>query len=159
MSIHEMFADEDTDITADLRRKDHVIFIGNEEGYYSTEARGFTLINEIRDEHWTDLFSKAKGKVGDVISMYDEAEYVWWHCLIGYSVRRGWEIDGYVAIKEAYDKIWAQHEDEHVRPFRTTFVARGQMRTHGDTNGNIIYGTMVMADTDCRLAVYTRIPT
>jgi hypothetical protein len=158
MSIIEMYTDEDTDITEGLRRKDHVIFAGNEEGIYPDESVGFSLVNMIAEDHWTTLLGSAKGKVGDVVSWYDEAEYVWFHCVISYSVARGWEEEGYERITEALNKIWEEHEEDYVRPFRCTWIGRGKMRKHGQVEGNLVLAMQAMANSECRLAVYTRVP-
>ena len=158
MAIIEMHVGEYTDITEDLRRKDHVIFAGNEEGIYPDTQVGFSLINDLIVPTWTDVLATAKGKVGDVVSWYDEAEYVWYHCVIAYSVQRGWEDEGYEKIKEALDSIWDTHQDDYVRPFRCTYLGRGKMQKHGAVNGNLIYLMTAMADTECRLGIYTRVP-
>lgn len=163
MSIHEMYFGEYTDITEDLRRKDHVIFAGNEEGVYPDTEVGFSLIHYSIEPFWSTVFQDCKGKVGDVISYYDEANYVWFHCVIAYSAVKGWDCDGegasnYTQIKEALDKIWDEHQDDYVRPFRCTFIGRGKMRSHGERKGNIVQTLAALADTECRVGIWTRVP-
>lgn len=165
MSIHEMYFDEYTSIgdTDSLRRKDHVIVAGNVEGVYPNEQVGFTHLHEDIIPVWTTFEATAKGKVGDVVSWYDEASYVWYHAVIAYSVADGWDADdtgtsNYHLIKAALDSIWEEHEDDYVRPFRITWFGRGKARQHGRVNGNITQTIAALADTECRLAVYTRVP-
>lgn len=148
-----IFAVQRADILGDIKRKDHLIFALNAEGYHPYNANvGYNFVGEIGEDYHEKFKTVGENPVGTIITAeYDDA---FLHGIVTHSINPGWEPENYETITASLDKLWEEHEDEVVRPFKSLWLGRGKMRTHGEIRGNVAYTMMSMANSQADIVVY-----
>ena len=142
------------DILGDIKRKDHIIFGVNVEGIMPNTGVGYGFQNRVAEEHSGKFFSLGEKEIGEVVSVFVEEENFWLHGVVNHSVREGWDPDNYDTVQLALDKLWAEHEDEVVRPMKTMWLGKGKSRQHGETKGSVIKGIQSLVNSKGDFVVY-----
>lgn len=139
----------------DLKRKDHVIFNLNAQGYHPSNNVGYSFVNEVALERGMTKFSTiGENDLGTIVSEFDEDEQVWYHGIVNHSIQEGWGDDAYEAQEKALQQIMEKYEDSLVRPMKSLWLARGKIAKLGEEKGNIVRSMAAMANSGADLAIY-----